>query len=59
MPIRLVSTSGNKQYPNTDAERGNVSVDERCEEAGEWWSWMAEEGSVEADSGGDIRERMK
>lgn len=58
IPTKLVITNGSKQYPSTDAERGNVNVLDRCEaEEGFEWSLIAEEG--EASSGGDIKERMR
>lgn len=40
-PNRLVATSGNRQYPSTDAERGNVSVAEK------WPPWSPPWGSAD------------
>lgn len=60
IPIKLVSTKGNKQYPSTLALRRNVSVLERCAdpaEPGTLWSWCAFTSA--ADRGGDISERIK
>jgi hypothetical protein len=59
MPTNDVSTRGRRQYPSTDAERGNVRVELRCGcecvaegSCGEGWE-------VAGDMGGDIRERMR
>ena len=41
MPIRDVRTSGRRQYPRTEAERGKVSVELRLcdddDDDSEWW----------------------
>jgi hypothetical protein len=51
-PTKLVRTSGNKQYPSTDADRVKVRVLERCED----WAWRGED---EVSRGGDMSERMR
>ena len=61
MPTNDVRTNGKRQYPNTEADRGYVSVLDRCEELAVpwWWSWWDEDDEASCgDSGGDMRERM-
>jgi hypothetical protein len=55
IPSKLVRTSGNKQYPKTDALRGYVRVDDRWEtpdDGGEGPGWL------EGSAGGDMRDRI-
>jgi hypothetical protein len=59
MPTKLVITRGSKQYPSTDALRGNVRVEDRCEdEAWEAWSLIAAEDDSDV-RGGDMSDRIR
>lgn len=57
MPINDVRTSGRRQYPSTDAERGNVRVEEKCDEVVGCAGWP-DALAVAGSTGGDIRDRI-
>jgi hypothetical protein len=53
-PTKLVNTRGNRQYPNTDALRVKVKVEERWEEP-----WLGGDGSEDGSpNGGDISDSI-
>ena len=56
MPRIATRTSGNRQYPSTEAERGYVREEEKCELPRWSWSWFT--CSSAAERGGDIKERI-
>jgi len=53
IPMIATRTSGSRQYPSTDAERGNVNEDEKWELPRCPWSWLA--AASPGESGGDMR----
>ena len=56
MPKMATRTSGSRQYPSTEADRGYVNEDEKCEIPRWPWSWFA--ATSAAVSGGDMSERI-
>jgi hypothetical protein len=57
MPTNDVTTRGRRQYPNTEAERANVSVEEKCRLPVGACASCADDWSA-GERGGDINERI-